>query len=157
MLFAHRLISVFPLSWTKVCLRLLLEHFQWMFFPQVLLTDHSIQGIACNAYINPFFLSVWLHLYLRCFERIGLLFQISLVHYIPPPVPSSHLSPVSSCFLWINRVNTFLSLKGKAENSPIQVPRPRPHHTGPSTSSPVKHRASIFSPLTPSFAFHLCL
>lgn len=99
MLFAHRLISVFSLSGTKVCLQLRLEHLQWMFFPQVLLTDHSIQGIACNVFIDPFFLSVWLHLYLRCFERIGPLFQISLVHYIPPPVPSSHLSPVSSCFL----------------------------------------------------------
>lgn len=139
MLLAHQLISVFPVSWTKVCLHLCLEHFQLMFYSQVLLTDHSIQCIACNAFIDPFFLCVWLHLYLMCFERIGLLFQISLVHYIPPPVPSSLVSPVSSCSLWIDRINIFLSLKGKAKKYPHpNTKNPSPITPCPSTSSPGK-------------------
>lgn len=110
-----------------------------MFYSQVLLTDHSIQCIACNTFIDPFFPSIWLHLYLPCFERIGLLFQISLVHYIPPPIPRSLLSPVSSCFLWIDRINIFLSLKGKAEKYPHpSTKNPSPITPCPSTSSPGK-------------------
>lgn len=60
------------------------------------------------------------------FERTGPLFQILLVHSISPPVSSSLMPPVSSCFFCINRVSIFLSLKGKVEKFPLQIPRALP-------------------------------
>lgn len=84
-------------------------------------------------------------------------FHLCTTSFLLFPVASYH--QFSCCFLCINRISIFLSLKGKVEKYSLQIPRtlPPPRTVLPA-SLPVKHHASsVFPPLPLSFTFHVCL
>lgn len=126
-------------------------------------SQHSVY-IPYNAFMGMSFLSLWLHLYFTwCGENWP---------SFPDSTCGRHLSScsrgftalVSSCFLCINRISIFLSLKGKVEKYPLQIPRAFPcspslhlyllgtqsSHLSPSPSpSPTPHVLCLISRCAP--------